>query len=38
MEGNTQQQIATDLKTILPEHPPQSLLVASVMILSVLTL
>ncbi|CAC9988867.1 hypothetical protein, partial [uncultured Gammaproteobacteria bacterium] len=23
MEGNTQQQIATDLKTILPEHPPR---------------
>jgi hypothetical protein len=24
MEGNTQQKIATDLKTILPEHPPRS--------------
>jgi hypothetical protein len=23
MEGNTQQKIATDLKTILPEHPPR---------------
>jgi hypothetical protein len=23
MEGNTQQQIATDLKTILPEHSPR---------------